>query len=286
MSDSETKIADMQGQYMQAVESGRQRDDANWQSCRIVLSNRRIVLVAEAKVAVPLDDIDEVGGRYDVNQRAAGVASYLSVRVGEDVLLVSAAEHDEFETKVYHAILDGEILYVKHPAVEGGVVQDTGWTKARIKIFEDVIRFALADGSKITVDRDDIGEVAVAEREAVGEQRTIVEVEHTEGEISVQTYVTGDAYDLSILQQVIEEGAERNRADLDLGPLEKRVVTALHSGVSPFEMPDFVGEDAEEIEAIYDRLIELDVIEVVRERTEVEITAQGRSVAGQTMGEQ
>jgi helix-turn-helix protein len=286
MSDSEKKITDMQGQYMQAVESGRQRDDANWQSCRIVLSNRRIVLVAEAKVAVPLDDIDEVGGRYDVNQRAAGVASYLSVRVGEDVLLVSAAEHDEFETKVYHAILDGEILYVKHPAVEGGVVQDTGWTKARIKIFEDVIRFALADGSKITVDRDDIGEVAVAEREAVGEQRTIVEVEHTEGEISVQTYVTGDAYDLSILQQVIEEGAERNRADLDLGPLEKRVVTALHSGVSPFEMPDFVGEDAEEIEAIYDRLIELDVIEVVRERTEVEITAQGRSVAGQTMGEQ
>jgi helix-turn-helix protein len=286
MSDSEKKITDMQGQYMQAVESGRQRDDANWQSCRIVLSNRRIVLVAEAKVAVPLDDIDEVGGRYDVNQRAAGVASYLSVRVGEDVLLVSAAEHDEFETKVYHAILDGEILYVKHPAVEGGVVQDTGWTKARIKIFEDVIRFALADGSKITVDRDDIGEVAVAEREAVGEQRTIVEVEHTEGEISVQTYVTGDAYDLSILQQVIEEGAERNRADLDLGPLEKRVVTALHSGVSPFEMPDFVGEDAEEIEAIYDRLIELEVIEVVRERTEVEITAQGRSVAGQTMGEQ
>jgi helix-turn-helix protein len=286
MSDSEKKITDMQGQYMQAVESGRQRDDANWQSCRIVLSNKRIVLVAEAKVAVPLDDIDEVGGRYDVNQRAAGVASYLSVRVGEDVLLVSAAEHDEFETKVYHAILDGEILYVKHPAVEGGVVQDTGWTKARIKIFEDVIRFALADGSKITVDRDDIGEVAVAEREAVGEQRTIVEVEHTEGEISVQTYVTGDAYDLSILQQVIEEGAERNRADLDLGPLEKRVVTALHSGVSPFEMPDFVGEDAEEIEAIYDRLIELDVIEVVRERTEVEITAQGRSVAGQTMGEQ
>jgi helix-turn-helix protein len=61
---------------------------------------------------------------------------------------------------------------------------------------------------------------------------------------------------------------------------------ALHSGVSPFEMPEFVGADVEEVEAIYDRLIELDVIEVVRERTEVEMTAQGRSVAEKTMNNQ
>jgi helix-turn-helix protein len=47
-----------------------------------------------------------------------------------------------------------------------------------------------------------------------------------------------------------------------------------------------VGADVQEIEAIYDRLVELGVIEVVRERTEVEMTAQGRSVAGESMGEQ
>jgi len=40
------------------------------------------------------------------------------------------------------------------------------------------------------------------------------------------------------------------------------------------------------IEATYDRLIELDIIEVVREQTEVEMTACGRLVAGDTMGEQ
>jgi helix-turn-helix protein len=286
MSDSEKKITDVQGQYMQAVESGRQVDDATWTSCRIVLTNERLVLVSEGKISVPLADIDSVGERYDVNQRAAQVANYLGLKVGDDVLLVSAAEHGEFETDFYHACLDGEILYVKHPAVEGGVVQEADWTKARIKITDEDVRFALAGGSKVTIDRDDIGEVDVENRQAVGEQRTIIEVEHTEGEISVQTYVTGKSYDLSILEQVLEEGVERNRADLDLGPVEKQVVMALHSGVSPFEIPDFVGEDVETVDEIYDRLIELDVIEVVRERTEVEITAQGRSVAGQTMGEQ
>jgi helix-turn-helix protein len=286
MSDSEKKIADVQGRFMQVVESGHRLDDATWESCRIVLTDKRLVLIAGGKMTIPLADLDEIGERYDVNQAAAGVASYIGLSVGEDVVLVSAAEHDEFETDFYHACLNGEILYVKHPAVEGGVVQSTEWTKARIKITDDDIRFALADGGHVAVDRDDIGEVKLDERQAVGDERTIIEVEHSEDEISVQTYVTGDEHDLSVLEEVLVEGVERNRADLDLGPTEEQVVMALHSGVSPFEIPDFVGADVEEIEAIYDRLIELDVIEVVRERTEVEMTAQGRSVAGQTMGEQ
>jgi helix-turn-helix protein len=286
MSDSEKKIADVQGQFMQVMESGRRLDDATWQSCRIVLTDKRVVLIADGKRSIPLSAVREIGGRYDVNQRAAQVASYLSLHLGDDIVLVSAAEHGEFETDFYHACLDGEVLQVKHPAVEGGVVQSTEWSKARIKITDEAVRFALADGDLVVVDRDDIGEVTIEERTALGEERTIIEVEHTDDEISVETYVTGADDDVSVLRQVIEEGVERNRADLDLGPVEKQVVMALHSGVSPFEIPDFVGADVEEIEEIYDRLVELDVIEVVRERTEVEMTAQGRSVAGRTMGEQ
>lgn len=283
MSDSEKKIADVRGQFMQVVESGRPLDDTDWQSCRIVLTDRRVVLIADGKRSIPLSAVREVGGRYDVNHRAAQVASYLSLDLGEDVVLVSAAGHGEFETDFYHACLDGEILQVKHPAVEGGVVQSTEWSKARLKVTDEAVQFALADGGLVVVDRDDIGEVTVEERTALGEERTVIEVEHTEDDTSVETYVTGADDDVSVLRQVIEEGVERNRADLDLGPLEKQVVMALHSGVSPFEIPEFVGADVEEIEAIYDRLIELDVIEVVRERTEVEMTAQGRSVAGQSL---
>jgi len=285
MSDSEKKIADVQGQFMRVMESGRRLDDADWQSCRIVLTDRRVVLIADGKRSIPLSAVREIGGRYDVNQRAAQVASYLSLNLGDDVVLVSAAEHDEFETDFYHACLDGEILHVRHPAVEGGVVQEADWSKARIKVTDEDVRFALADGGLVSVDRDDIGEVEIEERTVLDAEQTVIEVEHTEEDISVETYVTGDDDDISVLRQVIEEGVERNRADLDLGPVEKQVVMALHSGVSPFEIPEFVGADVEEVEEIYDRLIELDVIEVVRERTEVEMTAQGRSVAGQTMGD-
>jgi helix-turn-helix protein len=61
---------------------------------------------------------------------------------------------------------------------------------------------------------------------------------------------------------------------------------ALYSGVSPFAISDFVGIDVERVEEIYDELLELDVIEVVRERKEVALTPQGRRVAGEEMGKQ
>jgi helix-turn-helix protein len=120
-----------------------------------------------------------------------------------------------------------------------------------------------------------------------GEERAVVEVEHTEeGGTSVETHLSGREHHLSVLRRLLGAGAERNEADLDLDPVERRVIMALYSGVSPFGISEFLGIDVEKIEAIYDRLIELDVIEVERERTEVALTPQGRKVAGEAMGEQ
>ena len=89
-----------------------------------------------------------------------------------------------------------------------------------------------------------------------------------------------------MLRQLLEEGAQRNRANLDLDPIERRVVMALYSGVSPFAISEFVGTDVENVEEIYDRLVDLDVVEVVRERKDVGLTARGRKIAGEAMGDQ
>jgi hypothetical protein len=97
-----------------------------------------------------------------------------------------------------------------------------------------------------------------------------------------------EAFDREYSRAALDSAVIESRQDeeYELTETESEVLMALHSGVSPFEMPEFVGADVEEVEAIYDRLIELDVIEVVRERTEVEMTAQGRSVAEKTMNNQ
>jgi helix-turn-helix protein len=50
--------------------------------------------------------------------------------------------------------------------------------------------------------------------------------------------------------------------------------------------PVFVGIDVERVEEIYDQLLELELIRVVRQRREVSLTPQGRKVAGKAMSEQ
>lgn len=61
---------------------------------------------------------------------------------------------------------------------------------------------------------------------------------------------------------------------------------ALYSGVSPFDIPDFLGKEIEEVEETFERLIDLDVSEEVRVRRDVSLTARGRNVASESMNEQ
>jgi helix-turn-helix protein len=286
MSDTEKKITDMQGRYLQAVSQGQRLTDAEWQDCRIVLTTERIALIADGKRQVALTDIDRIADRFDVNQQSAGVSDYVALHVGEDVLLVSASTHEAFETDFYRASLDGAVILARHPAVKGGVVQSNEWTKGRLKVSDEALRLAMADGQAVDIDRADIGDLTVEEKQVTGEERTVIQVEHSEGETSVESHLAGEEFHATVLRTMLEDSAEQNRADLDLSSTEKRVIMALHSGVSPFDIPNFVGIDVEKTEAIFDRLIELDVISVLRERTEVSLTTKGRRVAGDGMGEQ
>jgi helix-turn-helix protein len=286
MSNTEKKIADTQGKYLLAVSQGQRLTDAEWQNCRIILTTERIALLTDDKRQIALDDIDRIADRFDVNQQSAGVSDYVGFHVGEDVLLVSASNHAEFETDFYRASLNGAVIQVQHPALKGGVVQNAEWTKGRLKVSDEALRVAMADGQAVTIDRADIGDLVVEDKDIGGEERAVIEVEHSEEGISVETHLAGDEFHATVLQVMLEESAEKNRADLDLSSTEKRVIMALHSGVSPFDIPNFVGIDVEKTEEIFDRLIELDVISVVRERTEVNLTTKGRRVAGERMGEQ
>jgi helix-turn-helix protein len=286
MSDTEKKIADTQGQYLQAVSGGQRLNDSEWQNCRIILTTERIALIADSKRQIALTEIDRIADRFDINQQSAGVSEYVALHVGGDVLLVSASNHEAFETDFYRASLDGAVILIQHPAIKGGVVQDSEWTKGRLKVTDESLRLAMADGQGVDIDRADIGGLTVEEKQVSGQERTVIQVEHSEADISVETHLAGEEFHATVLRTMLEDSAEQNRADLDLSSTEKRVIMALHSGVSPFDIPNFVGIDEEKTEAIFDRLIELDVISVVRERTEVALTTKGRRVAGDRMGEQ
>jgi helix-turn-helix protein len=287
MSDERT-LADTKGKFVQVVTDGRKVADLEWLSGRIILSNKRLVLVsAEGKRTIVLSNVKTVKNRTDVNEAISPVSGYFSLQIDSDVFLVAPSPIEEFEERLYTALVDGEVVLVKHPAVEGGVVQDTGWQKARVSVDADEVDFAVASGQFVEVEVADVGGVSVTEKSVTGSTRRVLEVEHTvEGGTSVETHVSGSARHVSILESFVSAGQLADAEDIDLSDRDRKVLMALYSGVSPFEIPDFVGMDVDDVEDVFDRLREKGVLTEKRVRREVRLKARGRNIAGEVIGDQ
>ena len=287
MSEGEYKIADTKGRFAMAVKDGRQLNNVDWSQGRILLSNRRLILAGnDGKRTIALSDITGLSGRQDASQSIAAASSYLALKLGEDVMLVSAADHEEFKTAFFKAVLDENIVKAKHPAVEGGVVQDTAWEKARLKVEEDAIATALQSGKFVELELEEISEITTEQRTVSGKERTVIQVSHVEGQTSVETHLTGAQRTCVFVQSFLKEGERRSEANVDLAPSEKEVLMALYSGVSPFEIPAFIGQDVDRVEETFEKLIELDIVDEVRTRHEVTLNSRGRNIASEAMNEQ
>jgi hypothetical protein len=216
----------------------------------------------------------------------AKVDSYLSLQVGTDVTLVSPKHFEEFERKLYSAILDQQVVLAKHPAVEGGVVQSTEWEKGRLKIEEEMVALALSSGQFVEIEVDDVGTVEESEGTVNGEERLVIEAEHTEGGTAVETHVSGPRRHVSVLASLLRKGEAKNTTDVELSDEENEVLMAIYSGVSPFQIPNFVGMEVDRVEEIFDQLIEQGILEEIRVRRDVSLKARGRSIASEAMGEE
>ena len=286
MSDDERKLLDTAGDYRYAVRDGTRVTGSDWQSCRVVFTNKRLVLagdgsnrsVPHAKVTIPEDPTEFVDNPGET----------VPLRIGANVIVVSATDPDDLTLAYCRANIGGEVLLVRHPAVVGGVVQeDAEWSKARFMIDDERFSLQYPDGKSVACDIEDVGTVDAESRTVMGEQRQVVEVEHTDDEgTSVETHLSGTERHTSVLRTLFDRVVGSRDGEYELSETESQVLMALYSGVSPFEMADFVGISVEEVEEIYAKLLEVGAVDEVRTRTEVTLNAQGRNMASEAMSEQ
>jgi len=286
--DREYKLADTRARFAVAVREGRAVTDVTWTPGRVLLSNRRLVLAGnDGRQTVPLSRVDGLGGRHDANQTIARVSNYVSFDLDERVLLVAAADHESFERDVYRALLDGSTPLVRHPAVVGGVVSDADWERARLGVGEDGLSAALESGAFVRFDLDDVSGLEATERTVADRKQPVLEVAHTDDDgTSVETHLGGDPRQMRFVEAWLRKGEERSSTNVDLSSRDREVLMALYSGVSPSEIPSFLGMDVDAVEETFERLVDLEVVEEVRVRREVALNSRGRNIASEAMNEQ
>lgn len=286
MSEDEQKLVDTAGDYCYAIKNGEAVADPQWNSCRLVMTNKRLILANNSgKQTLPHSNIEITDG--DEMPDGVDVGGATPMRIGDNVVLFDATNLSDFEQEYCRATLHGEIILANHPAVVGGVVQDEAeWRKTRFQLDDDAIVLGFPDGGSIQFDVDDVGTSETETRQVMGEQRTVLEVEHTdEDDRSVETHFSGMDHHTTALQSLFERVIEEREGDYELSETEDQVLMALYSGVSAFEMADFVGLPVDEVEEIYQKLLDVGAVDEVRTRTEVALNAQGRNMASEAMSE-
>lgn len=287
MSEGEQKLVDTGGDYLYAVKDGQPLPDASWQSCRVLLTDKRLVLSTNGgKQAIPhskitlLDDDSVLPAQYQDS-----VATPL--RIGNNVILVDPQQIDSFEIEFCRAALRDSVILAKHPAKVGGVVKgDTEWSKARFRLDDDTVSLGLPGNETVSFPIGDVGTIERNTQSVMGENRSVVKVEHTdEDERSVETHFSGTDWHTTALEALLQATIEEREGDYELSEMESEVLMALYSGVSPFEMADFVGMDVDKVEEIYQHLLDVGAVDKVRERTEVSLNAHGRNLASEAMNE-
>jgi helix-turn-helix protein len=289
MSEGERKLVDTAGDYLYAVRDGSPVEKPDWRSCRIVLTDERLVLsTTDGKQAAPHAKITIPEAEGSVVPDAFADEPATPLRIGNTVILVDTTGVDDFEREYCRAAIQDEVILVKYPAVVGGVLQEEAeWSKARFRLEDDRIALGLPDNETVSFPIDDVGTIETATRGVMGEPRRVVRVEHTdEADRSVETHFSGMEWHSRALASLLRSVIEERGDDYELSAVENQVLMALYSGVSPFEMADFVGIDVEEVEEIYEKLLEVGAVDKVRERTEVTLNAEGRNLASEAMNEQ
>jgi len=289
MSGDEAKLVDSAADYCDVVRDGEPVTDPRWRSSRVVVTNQRLVLAGtDGNRTFPHDALELVADPGSVAPDGVATEGVAAFRAGDDTFLVDAAAVEAFDREYCRAALDTEVILVTHPAVVGGVVQDTEWSKARFRFADDEVKLALPGGDTASFPVADVGTVETATETVMGDSRTVVRLEHTDDEgRSVETHFSGtEAHTRALTHLFRAVVSDRKSDEFDLTETENQVLMALYSGVSPFEMADFVGLDVDEVEEIYGKLLEMGAVDKVRERTEVSLNAHGRNLASEAMSEQ
>lgn len=284
MSEEERTLLDAAGDYRYVVRDGEVASETPWQSCRIVLTSRRLVLATGGdERSIPLDRVRVPGDVPD----GATVEAGTPVRIGDAVLAIDARGPEPLASAYSRATLHGEVLLVDgRPAddVDGG--EPAEWSKARLAFEDDGVVLERAGGGTEGLELGDVRAVRTATGDVLGRERQILAVEHDDGdEQAARRRFSGAEAHVSALARVLRTALESGPSVPELDETDREVLVALYAGVSRSDVPAFVGADAAEVAETVDRLREAGAVETGPGETEVALTDRGRNLASRAMGE-
>ncbi|AAB90208.1 CheF family chemotaxis protein [Archaeoglobus fulgidus] len=174
-------------------------------------------------------------------------------------------------------------VYFLSPATRGGVVvSDSKWEKGYLSITDEALWF-LSSSKQIRISIQNLGSVEKDIRTVGKKQRVVLVVTHVENGEVITSFVLCPETTMDMLQEYIQNFIEKSKPKEKLSEVEEQILTMVYTGVDSVSVESILGVTTEELNKMYDRLVNLGLARVVKIRKEIELTPRGVALVSEIM---
>lgn len=170
------------------------------------------------------------------------------------------------------------MAFFMSPAIRGGggvMVSDAKWEKGAVTVLKTGIWF-VSQNHQICIPIADVSAIEQTKREVQGTDKEVVKIDHVEsGDVST-SFVLCPATTLQVLYNYLTDATKDSSLDGELDPpLSGQVAMLVYSGMDTHSIEGMLEKSQRDIDAVYDRMLGLGLVEVVQTRREVKLTTKG-----------
>ncbi len=239
-----------------------------WISAKIEIDETTIYLPEPVDTQILLKSIDDVQQRKNIITISVAEQNYRIATVPKALVILK------------RVILMGcsgyrLMAYFMSPAIRGGVmVSDAEWEKGAVTVLTSGIWF-VSQKHQICIPIADVSGIEQTQREIQGTEKNVVKIDHVEnGDVST-SFVLCPSTTLQVLYNYLTDATKGSSLDGELDPLSSQVAMLVYSGMDSHSIEGMLEKSQREIDAIYDRMLGLGLVEVVQTRREVKLTTKG-----------
>jgi len=161
------------------------------------------------------------------------------------------------------------------PAIRGGVlIQDAKWEKGAIAVMKTGIWF-VSQESQICIPLADVAGIELTSREIQEKDLEVVKIDHLAENEVVTSFVLCPMTTLQVLYNFLKEATHDSEVNEEIDPLTGQVAMLVYSGMDSSAIENMLKLSHKDLDAIYERLLEMGLAEVLYVRKEVQLTAIG-----------
>ncbi len=165
------------------------------------------------------------------------------------------------------------------PAIRGGVlVTDAKWEKGAVAVLKTGIWFVSQD-KQVCVPLDEVTSLELTKRELQKKKLDVVKIDFLDENEVVTSFVLCPLSTLQVLYSFLRDATKDK--DMKGGELEQldaqsaQVAMLVYSGMDTHAIENMLNISQTELDAIYETLLKLKLVEVVMIRKEVQLTPKG-----------